>query len=158
MYYLFNASSGTIVAGGNGPGTGSTQLYSPYGFTLDSPTNSLIIVNYDAHTVVRWILGASSWTLLAGISGTNGSTSTLLNKPLSAVLDPYGNMYISDTINQRIQLFLAGQSNGTTIAGVTGLVGTSADKFNTPFWAILDSQLNLYVTDTFNNRVQKFSR
>jgi hypothetical protein len=158
MCYLLNASSGTVVAGGNGPGTGSTQLNYPYDLTWDSATNSFIIVNYGAHTVVRWVLGASSWTLLAGVSGTSGSTSTLLSSPLSVVLDPYSNMYVADTNNHRIQFFLAGQSNGTTIAGVTGSSGTSATRLYIPYWAILDSQLNLYVADTFNNRVQKFSR
>lgn len=158
MSWLSGASSGTVVAGGNGGGTGNTQLFSPYGFTWDSTTNSFIIVNYSAHTVVRWVLGATSWTLLAGIAGTSGSTSILFNNPLSVVLDLYGNMYISDTRNHRIQFFRAGESNGTTIAGTTGSSGTSPTQLNQPYWAIIDAQLNLYVTDTFNNRVQKFSR
>ena len=158
MCYLANASSGTVVAGGNNQGTGSTQLNYPYDFTWDSVTNSFIIVNFAAHTVVRWVLGATSWTLLAGVSGTSGTTSTLLNNPLSVVLDPYGNMYVSDTTNHRIQLFLAGQSNATTIAGITGSSGTNANQLNTPYWAIVDNQLNLYVADTYNHRVQMFSR
>jgi hypothetical protein len=102
-------------------------------------------------------LSRSAYTS-TGVSGTNGSTSTLLNNPLSIVLDSYNNMYISDTANHCIQLFLAGQSNGTTISGVTGSPGTSATQLNNPYWAILDSQLNLYVADNNNNRVQKFSR
>ena len=158
MSWLSGASSGTVVAGGNGQGTSTTQLSSPYGFTWDASTNSFIVVNYSAHTVVRWVLGATSWTLLAGTAGASGSTSTLLNNPLSVVLDPSGNMYVSDTRNHRIQFFHAGESNGTTIAGTTGSTGTSATQLNQPYWAIIDSQLNLYVTDTFNNRVQKFSR
>ncbi len=102
-------------------------------------------------------LSRSAYTS-TGVSGTNGSTSILLNNPLSIVLDSYNNMHISDTANHRIQLFLAGQSNGTTIAEVTGSPGTSATQLNHPYWAILDSQLNLYVADNNNNRVQKFSR
>ena len=158
MSWLSGASSGTVVAGGNGQGTSTTQLSSPYGFTWDASTNSFIIVNYSAHTIVRWVLGATSWTLLAGTVGTSGSTSTLLNNPLSVVLDPSGNMYVSDTVNHRVQFFRAGESNGTTIAGTTGSSGTSATQLNQPHWAIIDSQLNLYVVDTFNHRIQKFSR
>ena len=158
MSWLSGASSGTVVAGGNGQGTSTTQLSSPYGFTWDASTNSFIVVNYSAHTVVRWVLGATSWTLLAGTVGTSGSTSTLLNNPLSVVLDPSGNMYVSDTVNHCVQFFRAGESNGTTIAGTTGSSGTSATQFNQPHWAIIDSQLNLYVVDTFNHRIQKFSR
>ena len=159
MQYLSGASSGTVVAGGNGAGTGTTQLWYPYGFALDSSSNSLIIVNYAANNVVRWVFGASSWTLLAGSSsGVSGSTATLMNSPLSVVLDSYGNLYVSDTNNQRIQMFLSGQSNATTIAGITGSTGASATQLSSPYWAILDSQLNLYVADTYNHRIQRFSR
>lgn len=158
MRWLSGATSGTLVAGGNGAGTGSTQLDAPYSLAYDTSSNSLIIVNYNAHTVVRWVLGATSWTLLAGTAGTSGSTSTLLNNPLSIVLDPYKNMYVSDTANHRIQLFLYGQSTGTTIAGTTASSGATATQLYLPYWAIVDSQLNLYVADTYNNRVQKFVR
>ncbi len=157
MQYLSGASSGTLVAGGAGPGTGSTQLYTPFCFALDLSSNSLVIVNYDAHNIVRWVLGATRWTLIAGsANGTYGSTSSLFYHPLSIVFDNMGNMYISDTFNHRIQLLLSGQSNGTTIAGITGSGGPSATQLNQPYWAILDSQHNLYVSDTFNNRIQKF--
>ena len=156
MQYLANASLGTVVAGGNGGGTGSTQLNRPYSFAFDSSSNSFLIANYFSHNVVRWVLGASSWTLIAGVTGSPGATSTMLSSPLSVTLDCMGNMYIADSDNHRIQLFLAGQSNGTTIAGVTGSLGNTSNQLNFPYWAILDNQLNLYVADTLNNRVQRF--
>ena len=159
MKYLANASSGTVVAGGNGAGTGMTQLYSPYGLVFDAFSNSLVIANYGAHNIVRWILGASSWTLVAGsITGVSGSTSTLLNQPLRVTLDSMGNIFIVDAGNHRVQFFLAGQSNGTTIAGVTGSFGTSPNLLYYPYEAIIDNQMNFYVSDTSNNRVQRFSQ
>ncbi|CAF3513582.1 unnamed protein product [Rotaria socialis] len=156
MRYLSGASSGTVVAGGNGAGNANTQLNLPFSFAFDSSSNSFIIANYNAHSVVRWVLGASSWTLIAGVVGSAGSTSTSFNAPLSVVLDSMNNMFIADTNNDRIQFFLAGQSNGTTIAGITGLSGTAHTQLNVPYWAIIDNQYNLYVADTFNDRVQKF--
>ncbi|CAF1143790.1 unnamed protein product [Adineta steineri] len=158
MKYLLNASSGTVVAGGNGQGLSNTQLSKPYGMALDLSTNSLIICNYAAHTVVRWILGANSWTLIAGSSGVSGSSATLLYQPVGVTLDHYGNIYVADAGNHRIQCFLVGHSAGITIAGVTGSPGISATQLNAPFGLILDNQLNLYVADTANNRVQKFAR
>jgi DNA-binding beta-propeller fold protein YncE len=87
------------------------SLNLPYGFAIDSTSNSFIIVNYGAHNVFRWVLVLVVWTLLAGsASGTSGSTSTLLANPLSVVLDPYSNMYVTDTANHRVQFFLAGSS------------------------------------------------
>ncbi|CAF1165353.1 unnamed protein product [Adineta steineri] len=122
MRYLSNATSGTVVAGNNGAGTGSTQLNYPYGFIFDSSTNSLLIANLHNNNVVRWVIGASNWTILAGsIVGTGGSTSILLNQPVGITLDYYGNMYVADSGNHRIQFFLAGQSSATTIAGSTGV-------------------------------------
>jgi hypothetical protein len=158
MRYLSGALSGTVVAGGNGNGTNNTQLLLPYGIAFDSSSNSLVIANYGAHNVVRWVLGASNWTLVAGsINGLSGSTSTLLNHPVGVTLDSTGNIYVADSGNHRIQFFLAGQSNGTTIAGITGLSGNSPSQLNSPFWAIVDNKMNLYVSDYSNNRVQMFN-
>ncbi|CAF0829287.1 unnamed protein product [Adineta steineri] len=158
MKYFANASSGTVVAGGNGAGTGITQLYYPYGFTFDSSSNSLLIANYHTNNIVRWVLGASSWTLVIGSpTGLSGSTSTLLNQPVGIALDSMSNIYVADSKNHRIQFFVAGQSNGTTAAGVTGSSGISPSQLNSPYWVIIDNQLNLYVSDHNNNRVQFFS-
>jgi len=157
MKYLSGASSGQVVAGGNGNGTSNTHLSLPYGFAFDSSTNSLVIANYGTNNVVRWVLGESNWTLVAGtMSGLSGSTSTLLYHPVGVTLDSAGNVYVADSGNHRIQFFLVGQSNGTTIAGITGSSGISSDKLNSPFWVIIDNQMNLYVSDYSNNRVQKF--
>ncbi|CAF3785209.1 unnamed protein product [Rotaria sp. Silwood1] len=158
MQYLSGASSGTVIAGGNGPGTGSTQLNGPFGIYFDSVSNSLVIANRGANNIVRWVIGASTWTLLAGNSGgLSGSSSTLLNGPCSVTLDSMGNMYVADTFNHRIQLFLVGQQNGTTIAGSAGISGNSSSLLNTPYALKLDDQYNLYIADTYNHRVQKFA-
>jgi sugar lactone lactonase YvrE len=157
MKYLFNASSGSVVAGGNGQGTSTTQLYLPVSVYFDSSSNSLFIANFGANNVVRWVLGASSWTLVAGsASGLAGSSSILLNKPEDIALDSMSNVYVADSNNNRVQFFFAGQSNGTTIAGVTGTSGNTATLFNRTVSVAVDAQFNLYVADCYNQRVQKF--
>jgi hypothetical protein len=65
-----------------------------------------------------------------------------------------GNLYVADRDNHRIQFFLVGQSNGTTIAGITGISGTNSTLLNVPRSLALDNQLNLYVVDTSNHRIQ----
>ncbi|CAF1008402.1 unnamed protein product [Rotaria sordida] len=159
MRYFQNNSSGTLVAGGNGNGKNQTQLSLPTAIYFDSLSNSLLIVNTGAHNIVRWVLGESSWTLVAGnINGTAGISSMHLKSPTDVTLDPMGNMYVADRNNQRIQFYLVGETNGTTIAGRTGITGSNSTLFDTPSSIILDNQLNLYVVDRFNHRIQKFLR
>jgi DNA-binding beta-propeller fold protein YncE len=159
MSYLSGLSSGNIVAGGNGYGMNQTQLYYPVGLYLDSLSNSLIIANHYTNSILRWVLGDNSWTLLAGdINGLTGNTSTQLFHPTDVKFDPMGNMYIADRDKHRIQLFMVGQSEGITIAGVSGISGNDSILMNKPWSVHLDNQLNLYIADSFNHRVQKFVR
>jgi len=158
MCYLLNATSGTQVAGGNSGGDGYTQLNGVYGLYLDLSTNSMIIANSWGRNIVRWRFGASNWTQLAGTLGVQGNTSTMFSIPSDVELDPMGNIYVADYPNHRIQFFLTGESNGITIAGVTGQLGTDATLLYRPTSLILDNQLNMYVADWYNHRIQKFLR
>jgi sugar lactone lactonase YvrE len=159
MRYLSGASSGSVVAGDNGGGTSNTQLYQPIGLYFDSPSNSLIIANSAANNIICWTIGALSWTLIAGnINGVAGNSSTQFNAPMGVTLDPMGNVYVADESNHRIQFFPIGETSGTTIAGITGIMGNNSTMLYNPLSVALDSQLNLYVADAFNSRVQKFVR
>ena len=159
MRYLSGASSGTPVAGNNGAGTNRTQLALPASIYFDSKTNSLFIVNNDANNVVQWVLGDTSGTVVIGnTNGTLGNSSTELYYPRGITLDPMGNVYVADTVNHRIQFFLNGQQDGITIAGQTGSPGNAQNKLYNPSNVVLDSQLNFYVADTDNHRIQKFLR
>jgi sugar lactone lactonase YvrE len=158
MSYAAGATSGIVVAGGNGEGMHRTQLYFPRGLYFDSTSNSLFITSHRGHNVVRWVIGESSWTPVAGshnAPGFPGCTSELLFRPEGVTFDSMGNMYVADTGNNRIQFFLAGQSNGTTIAGMCAS-GNSAMQFNEAIALIVDAQFNVYVVDQKNHRVQKF--
>ena len=157
MAYLQNAASGTVAAGGNGAGTGTTQLHTPYSVYFDATSNSLFIANGGGHNVVRWVLGGSSWALVVGVTGVAGFSSLSLNGPRDVILDSLGNVYVADTVNHRVQFYQSGQANGTTIAGVTSVPGPGSNNLNTPYSIALDAQFNLYVSDTFNHRIQKFT-
>ena len=62
MKYPSGSSTGTIVAGGNGLGTNSSQLFRPAGLHFDASRNSFLIVNFGASNIGQWQLGQSSWT------------------------------------------------------------------------------------------------
>lgn len=149
----------SLAAGGNGSGVLNTQLNSPTGLAFDLSSNSLYITNTGSHNIVRWRVNASSWTLVAGGStGGIGSTPIMLYSPFSVALDSFGNIYVTDYGNARIQLFALGRLNGTTIAGVTSTPGNLANLLNAPYSMALDSDFNLYVADAGNQRIQKFLR
>ena len=101
----------------------------------------------------------SVWTSVAGdAQGISGNDSNLFNGPMDLTLDPMGNLYVADRRNHRIQLFLTGQSSGVTIAGVVDYAGNASNLLNQPYSLTLDNQLNLYVADSLNHRIQKFLR
>lgn len=102
--YAFTLSTFTTVVGGVSTETSSTQLSSPRGIYYHASTTSLIIANSGANNIVRWVLGTSSWTLVAG--DASGSSSTLLNGPVGVIMDSYGNIYVAGRGNERIQNFL----------------------------------------------------
>ena len=159
MSYAAGATNGTLLLGGTGAGNSNTKLNYPVGIHFHSLSNSLIIANQYANNIVRYTLGASFWTLVAGdINGSSGVTSDRLNRPHAVTLDPMGNLYVADRLNQRIQFFYVNNLNGTTIAGTTAVTGNNATTFNRPWSLRLDTQLNLYVADAYNHRIQKFIR
>ena len=152
MYFVVGNGNGTVIAGGNGKGINSSQLATPLDLQFDTPSNSILIANCHGNNVIRWSLDASNWTLIADNSTGIGDC------PRDVTADPMGNIYIADTENRRIQFYPVGGTNGTTIAGTKSVAGTNASLLISPISVVLDSQLNLIVSDYSNQRVQKFMR
>lgn len=159
MAYQSGAQNITVLFGDQGAGANRTQLNHPAASYFDPISNSLLIANYFSHTIVRYRFGVKEWELAAGdINGNSGPSPTRLSNPHRITLDPMGNMYIADWGNHRIQLFYNGQLTGLTIAGITNIGYDNATTLNSPASVILDNQLNLYVADKGNHRIQKYLR
>ncbi|CAF4422823.1 unnamed protein product, partial [Adineta steineri] len=62
-------------------------------------------------------------------------------------------LYIADRYNYRIQKYLFGTTNITTVAG-DGTSGPSSYQLHYPSRVIFDSNGNLLVTDSANHRIQ----
>ena len=157
--YVLGAQNNTLLLGDQGTGMNRSQLYRPVGLSYDSFSNSFLIANFGGHALLRYVLGATNWTLVAGnINGTGSASPTALNSPTGVTYDPMGNVYVADCGNSRIQFFSDEAIIGTTIAGITGVSGRNATTLLTPYGIRLDSQLNIYVADSGNHRIQKFLR
>ena len=159
MKYEQNARSGTLVAGGNGPGTNTNQLYSPRGLHFEGATNTLLIANTGANNVVRWKLGDSNWTHIGGrLDGSNGTESNELHFPMDVISDRIGNIYVADSGNSRVQLYLVNHTDAATVTSFTYLTLLLPPSIYVASSIALDDQMNLYVADMATGEVQQFKR
>ena len=82
--------------------------------------------------------------------GSKGSENGQFKSPHSLAVDRFGNIYVGDTGNKRIEKFYP---NGTF---VTSSGGEGDGQFDLPTSFAIDSFGFVYVTDINNDRVQKF--
>ena len=76
-----------------------------------------------------------------------------LVSPLCVAVDGAGNVYVTDTSNNRIQKFTP---DGTFMAK-WGSEGAGDGQFNSPEGIAVDGAGNVYVADESNHRIQKFT-
>jgi hypothetical protein len=99
--YQSGQSNGITVAGNGAPG--SITLNHPTSVILDAD-RYLFIVDSDNHRIVG--SNQAGFRCLVGCSGGAGSASNQLHLPVTAAFDSYGNIYVTDYINRRIQKFI----------------------------------------------------
>jgi len=97
-----------------------------------------------------------------GFSGDGGpAAKALLNGPFDLCFDRAGNLYFSDTFNNRIRRVDAARGIITTVAGngekaFSGDDGpATAAALNEPYGVIVDRDGNLYIADRLNRRVRR---
>ena len=108
---------------------------------------------------------ASSMSTVAGAdiyNGTNIAANTArLYIPRNSAFDKNGNYFVAD---QGLHIIRKIDTNGiiTTVAGTPGVSGFSGDggaatsaKLNNPRGVTVDSEGNLYISDTQNHRIRK---
>jgi sugar lactone lactonase YvrE len=85
-------------------------------FSLDCPTdvildadNYLFIVDSNNHRIIG--SGPSGFRCVVGCTGTNGAASNQLLYPQSLAFDSFGNLFVVDKYNNRIQKFLFDDSS-----------------------------------------------
>jgi hypothetical protein len=93
-------SATTIV--GNGSLNNTITLNCPTDIVLDS-NKYPFIVDSDNHRIVG--SDSSGFRCLVGCSGSSGSASNQLSNPWALSFDSYGNIFVSDHGNNRIQKF-----------------------------------------------------
>ncbi len=158
------AGTGTAGFSGDGGPAASAQLNAPYNVVVDSSGNLYIADSVNNRIrkvnistgVITTVAGAGS----ADASGDGGrATAAGLNRPTDAAVDSSGNLYIADSLNNKIRKV---STSGiiTTVAG-TGVPAyngegsaTSAD-LNDPVGVAIDSSGNIYIADQGSHRIRK---
>ena len=156
--------------GGSEPGDGgpaiSACLYNPSGVAVDAAGNIFIadfgnrrIRKVNTAGVITTVAGGGSvWPGDGGIA-----TSASLTGPIGVAVDASGNLYIADETDARIRKVQATTQIITTVAGngTTGYNGDGIPATAAQLWAprsvALDSQQNIYIADSGNERVRLVS-
>ena len=106
--------------------------------------------------VLRW---NSTGHTIAGVSTVPGTDNMHLNTPVDFALDYKSTIFIVDRSNHRIQKYVRGSMNGTTVAGFgNGTSGTSPNGLIQPNHVIVDDEENLYISNLGSDRVLYWSR
>src|SRR5690349_3608934 len=132
-------------------GDGSPQVLSdPFGIAV-AKDGAVYVTDAGESNVIRKISPDGAVTAL-----TNGD----FNTPSGLALDSSGNLYVADTGNNSIRK-ITPQGAVSTIAGdgTAGYVdGPAAQaRFNGPIGVAVDGQGNVFVADTYNDRIRKIS-
>ncbi len=137
---------------GNGAGVGLGQFNAPRGVTADSTDTLIFVADTNNNRIQRSTDGGKNWSVIASL----GTSASQVTQPQAIAYDQSNNiLYIADTGNNRI--LKATNASSTPSFSIMATAGTTVGQFNQPHAIAVDSNGNLYVADTANNRIQKFS-
>ncbi|CAF3656902.1 unnamed protein product [Rotaria sp. Silwood1] len=147
MEWKSGATSGQVVAGGNGAGSEAHQLSYSQDVIVDKETDSLIIADYANRRVVRWPRrnGKSGETIISNILCTG------------LTMDENGSLYVVDYGEHEVRRYRRGERQGTVVAGGNGS-GNRLDQLHNPYHVFVDRDNSIYVSDLGNHRVMKWMK
>ena len=166
------AGDGTLGYGVDGGQATATTLGRPESVAVDASGN-LFIADEAEERILEVNLASGVITTVAGdgtmgYSGDNGpATAAELDGPGDVAVDGNGHLFICDTENQRIREVNLSTGVITTVAGngykstfpYGGFAGdggqATAAELNIPASAAVDANGNLFIADTFNDRIRE---
>jgi uncharacterized repeat protein (TIGR02543 family) len=156
------AGNGTNGYSGDGGPAASAEIWGPGCVCADQSGNIYIVDRMNC--VIRKVnqTGIIS-TFAGGGSGWGPATNAYLCYPSGVAADSSGNIYIADSGNNMIKVvsnsdgnIYAMAGNGTQGYSGDGGPATNANLFG-PSGVFVDSSGNVYISDTFNNRIRVVS-
>ncbi len=131
-------------------------LSTPAGMAIDLENRFLYVADVDLDQVL--VYDADNFRLLRRI-GTGGKEHSLTTpgdfaKPTGVAVDQDGNLYVTDMLNARIEIF---DADGGFIRAF-GKRGDGPGYFAMPKGVAVDCDGHIWVTDSMQSRVQLFSQ
>lgn len=131
-------------------------MVSPGGLAIDTENRLLYVTDIEQDLVL--VYDADSLKLLRKI-GTPGHNHELTTpgdfaRPAGVAVDQEGNLYVADTLNNRIEIF---DGDGKFIREF-GKAGDGPGYFSRPKGVAVDSDNHIWVTDGMQDRVHVFNQ
>ena len=145
-----DANTSITVAGNGAIGSAANMLFRPCGIFVETDL-TLYVADYSNSRIQQFRSGQLSGVTVAG----TGALGTIeLHAPANVILDGDGYLFIIDQTDFRI--VGSGPNGFRCIVGCSGSSGAATNELLKPYDLSFDTYGNLYVTDAFNNRLQKF--
>ncbi|HYD97227.1 MAG TPA: hypothetical protein VEC01_18020 [Noviherbaspirillum sp.] len=154
------AGSAGNAGDADGPGF-VARFRKPRGVAIDGAGN-VFVADTENHTIRR-IAADGSVTTVAGKAGEAGSVDGVgpaarLHSPYGIVIDPGGNLYVSDRDGTTLRKITPGGAV-STIAGSARSLGASDGpaaqaRFGNPVAVAADASGSIYVTDAYNYAIR----
>jgi trimeric autotransporter adhesin len=156
-----NSCSPSTNPCGDGGSALQANLGAPRGISVDKSLNVYIADTRDSRIriVTAGTINTFAGTGVHGFQGDGGSpTSAQLAGPNGVFADSAGNVFISDTGNQRVREVTGGVIQ-TILGGGNGGDGgePTAAQLADPYGVAVDSSNNYYIADASNNRIREVS-
>ena len=154
----------TTLAGSGSPGfidgIGSMAKFNhPSAMVIDQAGN-IYVSDHDNHSI-RKITPAGIVSTFAGTGKPGFENGVRLkasfSHPYGLALDNKGNLYVGDVGNHCIRKITPAGKVSTLAGGRKGFSDRKGDlaMFNHPYGVAVDSKNNVYVADSYNNRIRK---
>lgn len=184
--YVSDSISGVIrlfappLTNGMAPTHTITGLRNPLGLFIDAQDNLYVADSRNNRVLVYEgpvlngdstpdkVYGQPDFESIAPNQG-GAITASTLNFPTGVAIDKAGNLYVADTLNHRVLVYLAGDDGDATAdfvfgqgddfsTGAPNNGGVTAGSLNFPFAMAVDAAGTLYVADTNNHRLLRYAQ
>lgn len=154
--------AGAGVAGAVDGAAATSRFSDPFGVAIDPAGNVLIADGGDSNRIRMVAPDGVVSTFAGGAEGFKDGVgiAAAFNTPSAVAFDRHGNLYVADTGNHAIRKI-------TTSGVVTTLAGTGHPgyldgpaklaEFNGPVGLAVDRAGNVFVADTYNDRIRRIA-